>query len=48
MPEKIKVDIREIYRLLCPECKAKLENAMVQKISGAAVRKALKGKDEPD
>ncbi|MBA7581875.1 hypothetical protein ES708_23788 [subsurface metagenome] len=46
MPEKIKVDIKEIYKMLCPECKTKLENAMVQKISGAAVREALKGKSK--
>jgi len=48
MPEKIKVDIKEIYKILCPGCKVKLEKAMMEKISRQTVRKALGGKDNLD
>jgi len=46
MPEKLKVDIREIYALLCPKCKAKLEKAMMAKLQQSAIRAALEAKPE--
>lgn len=46
MPEKIKVDIREIYRLLCPECKAKVSQMVKDKLADQVVKDALEGKSE--
>lgn len=46
MPEKIKVDIREIYRLLCPECKAKVGQMVKDKLTDQVVKDALEGKSE--
>lgn len=42
---KVSVTIQEIYDLMCPECREKLEGLVTAKLRQAAVKEALGGKD---
>jgi len=40
---EVKVDLKEIYKMLCPECKRKLINYIKEKMSEELIRKQLEG-----
>jgi len=43
MSIEIKVDLKEIYKMLCPECKKKLVNYIKEKMAEEIIRKQLEG-----
>lgn len=44
--EKVNVDIKEVYRLLCPECRERLKQLVKDKMTDQMVTGALEGKQE--
>jgi len=41
----VPLNIKEVYKILCPKCKQKLEKLAKEKIAGALAKNVLEGKD---
>jgi len=46
MSQKVQLDIKEIYRLMCPECRDKLRDLVKGKLADQVVKQALEGQSE--
>jgi uncharacterized protein with PIN domain len=46
MALQINLTLKEIYRELCPQCKAKLEKMAKEKIADELVKRALEGEED--
>jgi hypothetical protein len=44
MDQKITYDIKEIYKMLCPQCRDKLKEMVKEKLTDRLVEKALEDK----
>jgi hypothetical protein len=43
-PKQIPLNIKEIYKLLCPDCKKKLEDYVKDKLASQLAKRVLEGK----
>ena len=43
MATKVDLDIKEIYRLLCPQCQKKLEDLVKDKLASRLAKNVLQG-----
>jgi len=46
MDQKIDIDIKEIYKLMCPKCREKLKDLIKKKLTDRMVEAALEEKDK--
>lgn len=45
MPIRVNVDIKQIYKVLCPECKKKVEKIVKERIAEDGAKQVLEGEE---